>query len=284
MPTIDSHDGTQLFYRDWGTGDPILFCSGWGLSSVQWQYQMTALSRAGMRTIAYDRRGHGRSDDPGRGYDYDTLAADLATIIEQLDLAEVTIVGHSMAGGEIVRYLTREGSERTSQVVVVGTSLPFSEQTDSNPRGIPSELLEAVRMQWAEDFGRWIEQNEAAYFGDGLPGCDVGPVLREWTRADLLGCSLQALIEFNRLGAATDFRQELSDLQLPVLLVHGDHDASSPIEISALPAASLLPNGTLATYRDAPHGLYLTHRAQLIRDIAAFASQPRRSMAGIRVA
>lgn len=273
MPTITVSDGTRLFYRDWGGGPPVLFCSGWALSSVQWQYQMADLTRSGMRTIAYDRRGHGRSDDPGEGFDYDTLADDLATIIEHLDLTGLTLVGHSMGGGEIVRFLTRHGTERVARVVLVGTTLPFSEQTDSNPVGIPAEMLDAARRQWAEDYGRWIEENEAPYFGDGLPGCDVGSVLREWTRADLLSASLRAVIEFNRLGAATDFRDELKRHHLPVLLIHGDHDASSPLELSGQPASSLLPDATLKVYRDAPHGLYLTHRAQLNGDIEAFVAQ-----------
>ncbi len=263
MPTIDTRDGTTLFYRDWGAGKPVLFCSGWGLSCVQWQYQMTSLCDAGARAIAYDRRGHGRSHDPGGGFDYDTLADDLAQLIERLDLAEAVLVGHSMGGGEIVRYLTRHGYGRVSRVCLVGSTLPFSEQADDNPAGIPGEVLEAVRRQWSEDFGAWIEENEAQYFGDGLPGCDVGPVLREWTREDLLNTSLRALIEFNRLGAATDFRAELADLRIPVRLIHGDHDASSPLEISARLAVPLLPDCELVVYEDAPHGLYLTHRGRL---------------------
>jgi len=267
MPTIATPDGTTLFYRDWGAGRPVLFCSGWALSSIQWQYQMISICGAGARAIAYDRRGHGRSEDPGLGFDYDTLADDLAALIEQLDLTEATLVGHSMGGGEIVRYLTRHGSDRISSVCLVGTTLPFSEQADDNPAGIPAALLEAARGQWSEDFGRWIEENEPAYFGDGLEGCEIGSVLREWTRADLLGTSLRALIEFNRLGAATDFRSELGDLRLPVRLVHGDHDASSPLEISAQLAVALLPDAELTVYENAPHGLYLTHRARLNAEI-----------------
>jgi non-heme chloroperoxidase len=271
MPTIETADKTTLFYRDWGVGRPVLFCSGWALSSIQWLYQMTSLSDAGARVIAYDRRGHGRSDDPGSGFDYDTLADDLAVLIEHLDLTQAMLVGHSMGGGEIVRYLTRHGSERVSRVCLIGSTLPFSEQADDNPAGIPAELLEAARGQWREDFGSWIEENEAPYFGDGLPGCQVGSVLREWTRADLLSTSLRALIEFNRLGAATDFRPELADLQIPVRLIHGDHDASSPLEISARLAAPLLPDGELTIYEDAPHGLYITHRGRLNAELVELA-------------
>jgi non-heme chloroperoxidase len=280
MPTVDTPDGVRIFYRDWGAGKPVLFCSGWGLSSVQWQYQMTSLCRAGARTVSYDRRGHGRSDDPGSGFDYDTLSDDLAVLIDRLDLADATLVAHSMGGGEIVRYLTRYGCERVSRVCLIGTTLPFSEQADDNPSGIPTEMLDAVRTQWSDDFGRWIEENEAAYFGEGLSGCEVGSVLRQWTRADLLRTSLRALIEFNRLGAATDFRDELEALRLPVRLIHGDHDASTPLEMSARLAAPLLPNGTLTVYKDAPHGLYLTHRARLSADLESFHSEAQLSAAG----
>jgi non-heme chloroperoxidase len=157
-------------------------------------------------------------------------------------------------------------------VCLIGATLPFSQQAEDNPAGIPVELLEAVRRQWSEDFGSWIEENEPPYFGEGLPGCEVGRVLREWTRADLLNTSLRALLEFNRLGAATDFRGELADVRVPVRLIHGDHDASSPLEISARLSAALLDQGELVIYENAPHGLYLTHRARLNTELVELIS------------
>jgi non-heme chloroperoxidase len=145
-------DRNPLFFRDWGTGTPVLFCSSLGLSSCQFQYQMIHLAERGLRVVAYDRRGHGRSDDPGRGYDYDTLADDLARVIEHLDLREVTLVGHSMAGGEIVRYLTRHGDARIARIVLISATLPFPLKTARNPNGVDRSLFDAVIDQWQHDY------------------------------------------------------------------------------------------------------------------------------------
>ena len=145
MPYMETKDATRLYYKEWGSGKPVVFLSGWGLSSDMWSYQMMDLSAKGLRCIAYDRRGHGRSDDPGRGYDYDTLADDLASLLERLDLREVTLVAHSMAGGELIRYLTRYGSERIAGGVLIGSGLPYPLKTDDNPAGFDRSLIDLNR-------------------------------------------------------------------------------------------------------------------------------------------
>jgi non-heme chloroperoxidase len=270
MGHLESHDGTTLFYRDWGEGAPVVFCSAWSLSSVQWKHYMALAAERGLRAVAYDRRGHGRSDDPGRGYDLDTLADDLAALIELLDLHDATLVGHSMGGGEIVRYLSRHGTARIARVTLVAATLPCALASPDNPRGLAPELFEAVREHWRADFEGWMAENEPAYFGDGLPGCDVGELARRWTSADMLDVSLHAAIEFNRASVEADFRDELRALELPVLIVHGDRDASAPIELCGRRQADLLPDCRLITYENAPHALYITHRERLTRDLGTF--------------
>jgi non-heme chloroperoxidase len=266
-------DRHSLFFRDWGAGAPVLFCSSLGLSSCQFQYQMIHLADHGFRVIAYDRRGHGRSDDPGRGYDYDTLADDLATLIEHLDLHDVTLVGHSMAGGEIVRYLTRHGDARVARIALVSATLPFPLKTATNPAGVDASLFAAVTEQWRHDYGQWITDNTAAFFGDGLPGCSVSQPIRDWTIADLLSTSPIARFQCNRAVIETDFRAELREINTPTLIIHGDRDASIPVEISGALQAELIPGSRLIIYENAPHGLYLTHVDQLNADLASFVTE-----------
>jgi non-heme chloroperoxidase len=270
MPYLETPDGTSLFYRDWGSGRPVLFASGWALGSVQFQYQMASLVSRGYRTISYDRRGHGRSDDPGAGYDYETLASDLAALIEHLDLSGLTLVGHSMAGGEIIRYLSRHGDARVARIVLVAATLPFPLRDETNPTGIDAAVFEQVREQFRRDFGAWMQAAEGPYVGDGLPGCNVSEFIRAWTRADMLGTSLMAVIECNRAITDTDFRDELRDVRVPALVIQGDKDASIPLELAGYRQAELMPNSRLVVYENAPHGLYLTHRDRLTEDLIAF--------------
>jgi non-heme chloroperoxidase len=264
QPFIETADGTQLFYRDWGLGRPILFVHSWGVNGDMWQYQMVELVDRNCRCITYDRRGHGRSSDPGRGYDYDTLADDLATVIAHLDLSDVTLVGHSMSGGEIIRYLTRHGSERVARVALLGPTLPFLTKTPDNPDGVEREILEAVRASWRKDLPKWIADNAAPFF---VP--ETSPGMVSWTHRLLEGCSLQAAIACNRAAAETDFRPELPAIKVPTLILHGDKDASVPASFSEKTAA-LMPDCRLEIYEGAPHGLFLTHMERVNADLAAF--------------
>jgi non-heme chloroperoxidase len=269
MPFISSGN-VGLFYRDWGTGQPVVFCAAWALSSIAWQYQMVAMVDSGCRAVAYDRRGHGRSDDTARGYDYDTLADDLARLLTSLDLRGVTLVAHSMGGGEAVRYLSRHGADRIDRLVLVAPTTPFLLKTPDNPDAVDPAIFSDRRDEWRRDFAQWLSANEAAYFGDGIPGCDVSPLLREWTKADMLSTSLYAAIEFQRSGAETDFREELAKLTVPTLIIHGDADASAPLALTGSRTATLIPGARLSVYENAPHALYLTHQERLNRDLIAF--------------
>jgi non-heme chloroperoxidase len=273
MPTLTTRDDTTLFYRDWGTGEPIVLCHAWAMSGDMWQYQMNALAERGFRTVAADRRGHGRSDDPGTGFDYDTLADDLAALLDTLDLRDVTFVAHSFAGGEVVRYLTRHGAERVARVAFVAATLPCLLERADNPDGVDGAVFEAVRDQWRAGFGAWIAAGADGYVGRGLPGCDVSDLLVDWQIRDMLRASLRAVIATNEAMVDADFRDELRQLAVRTLVVHGDHDLSAPFDLTGRRTAALVPNGELVLYEHAPHGLYLTHRDRLTRDLAAFAGQ-----------
>ncbi|MGO4332974.1 alpha/beta fold hydrolase [Cupriavidus sp. 2TAF22] len=268
MDYVQTRDGVSLFVRDWHDGSAagvVLFVASWALYSDSWGAQMVALRAAGLRCIAYDRRGHGRSGDPGRGYDFDTLADDLADVIEALDLRRVTLVGHSMAAGEIVRYLSRHGASRVAGMVLVGCTTPCLAQSADNPDGIAPALLEQVAGELAGDFPLWVENNLAP-FGGGL--CSA-PRL-EWVRAMALQTSLPALLGCNHANAYADFRAELPAIRVPALLVHGDNDVSCPLPLTAQRTAALLPDARLAVYAGAPHGLPYTHGARLSADILGF--------------
>src|SRR5689334_4743465 len=212
MPTHDTRDGVTLFYQDWDGAKPVLFAHSWALSSRMWQYQMVALHDRGARCIAYDRRGHGRSDQPGSGYDFDRLADDLAEIIERLDLRGLTLVGHSMGCSEITRYLVRRGDERVERVAFVSPVGPFPTRTPDNPNGVDPAMIAASRASWKQDFPAWMDANADAYIARGLAGDDVSPGLVEWTKNDMLSASLLALVECHRAIADTDQRAELEKI------------------------------------------------------------------------
>jgi non-heme chloroperoxidase len=267
---VNTKDNVGLFYRDGGAGEPVLFCAAWALSSIAWQYQMMAVVDSDRRAVSYDRRGHGRSDDPGGGYDYDTLADDLATVIQRLDLRGVTLVAHSMGSGEAVRYLTRHGDDRIDKLVLLAPATPFALKTPDNPNGVDSAMFAARRNEWRRDFARWIEENEGPYIGEGLPGCSVSQLLRDWTKSDMLATTLQAAVQFQRAAVQTDFREELTIISVPTLIIHGDADASAPLPLTGVPTAALIPNSRLNVYENAPHGLYLTHLGRVNQDLLAF--------------
>lgn len=264
---VRAADGTTLFYRDWGAGKPLVFLAGWTLSSDMWAYQMEPLCRQGFRCIAYDRRAHGRSSDPGRGFDFDTLADDLDAVVTKLDLARLILVGHSFASGEIVRYFSRHGSGRIDQVVFVApASIPFLLKTSDNPNGVEGVVFEELRQAFARDFPRWAEGNAAPYFA---PHTHRGAI--DWTIRMMTQTSLLAAVELSKIQTSTDFRSELSRIDRPVLIIHGDRDASAPIDLTGRPAAALIPGARLEIYEGGPHGLYFTHAERLTRDIAQFA-------------
>jgi non-heme chloroperoxidase len=266
--TIRTTDGVDLFVRDWGVGRPILFLAGWTLTSDMWAYQMEPLARQGFRCISYDRRAHGDSSDPGTGFDFDTLADDLATVIDALRLHDATVVAHSFSSGEIVRYLGRHGGRGVGRVLLLApAAIPCRAKGTDNPNGIESAQLEVLLTQLGDDFAGWIEANTEPYFGPGAPRA-----LIEWTTKTMLQTSLLATVEMTRVQMTTDFRGELGRIDTPTLVIHGDRDASAPLELTGRPAAELIPGARLVVYEGAPHGLYFTHRHRLNADIASFAT------------
>lgn len=269
---IRTADGLDLFYRDWGAGRPLLFLSGWTLNSSMWGYQMEPLAKEGFRCIAYDRRAHGRSSDPARGYDFDTLADDMAAVIGALDLRNVLVVAHSFSSGEIVRYLTRHGGDRIAGTIMLApAAIPFLMQTEDNPIGLSIEMMTAVRSDLAEDFSGWAERNSAPYFAEwGSRG------MIDTTLAMMNQTSHQAMLALAEIQGTTDFRGELARIDMPVLFIHGDRDASAPVELTSKPACDLVRGAELVVYEGAPHGLYFTHKARLNRDIVRFASRLKR--------
>jgi pimeloyl-ACP methyl ester carboxylesterase len=263
---VDAADGAPLFVRDWGDGPAVALLASWSLPSDSWFPQMAALMDAGFRVVAYDRRGHGRSEDPGRGYDFDTLAGDLTAVLAARDVRDATAVGFSMAGGEIVRAVSQGAGERIARAVLIGTTTPCLTRRAANPDGVPAEAFEAFRRdELAKDFPQWIEDNLAAF----APGASR-PTL-EWVRAMALGASLPALIACHREITGADFRPEMARLRTPTLLLHGSRDATSPPALTAAPSARLMPHARLEIIEGAPHGLPFSH-ARLVSDrIAAFA-------------
>lgn len=264
-PAIETRDGVTLFYRDWGTGRPVVFVHSWSANTQLWQYQMVNLCNRGFRCIAYDQRGHGRSGDPGRGYDYDTLADDLALVIEKLELTNAALVGHSMGCGEIVRYVSRHGAGRVSRVVLIAPTLPFIVKTADNPDGVADAQLEQLRGLWMKDLPKWLADNARPFFVPDTPQQMV-----DWAMSMSLQASLKALLDCNRAITHTDFREELRRVNVRSLIIHGDADVSANLDFTGRRTARLIPNCQLKVYEGAAHGLMLTHIERLNNDLADF--------------
>ncbi len=269
MPFIETGDGTNLSYTDWGSGPTVVFTHAWALNSDQWTYQMPAFLDAGLRCVAYDRRGHGHSDRPGHGYELDTLADDLAQIFQQLDLRDVTLVGHSLGTREIVRYLTRYGQSRVARLVLVAPTTPFLLRTDDNPDGWDPALVAANRAALRANLPKWCADSNAVgpYFGtttDDVQG------LVDWTTRQIVDNPLHILLQTASQNIVVDMRAELPTLSLPCLILHGDADASAPIELTGRRTAGLIPGARLIEYPGAGHGLYASEHERLNADVLAF--------------
>jgi non-heme chloroperoxidase len=254
---IETDDGASLFHLDWGTGKPVLFTHAWGLNADIWEYQLVELVDQGLRCVAYDRRGHGRSSDPGRGYDYDRLADDLAAVINQLGLTDVTLVAHSMGNGEAVRYLHRHGSARIARLVMLST-IPPQSTSDFSP------LIAGLKQDRPAFFAKGV----AAFTGGHSA---VSPAMTEWIIAQFMRASPKGTIACMRSIARGDFRADMAAVTVPTLIAHGDKDMVNPLDTTAQKVGELIPGATLKVYEGAPHGLVITHRDRLTRDILAFA-------------
>jgi pimeloyl-ACP methyl ester carboxylesterase len=263
--TVYSRDGVRLFHRDWGSGQPVLFVHSWALDHTIWNYQTLFLSQHGLRCIAFDWRGHGRSDTPRTGYDLDSFADDIAAVIHDLDLRDVVLVGHSTGGGHIVRYLRRHGSTRIAKTVLVAPTIPFMLRTDDNPQGAPQSYFEELQKAWANDFPKWIEDNKAPFF---TPNTSLATM--NWIADLMRGAYLPAITLSHELYFPVDLRSETRAVDRPTLILQGDKDVSAPPEMTGHRAAALIRNSTLKVYPGAGHGVFLTHHHQLNQDMLDF--------------
>jgi non-heme chloroperoxidase len=234
-----------------------------------WEYQTTPLSNQGLRCIAFDRRGCGRSDRPGDGYDYDTLADDLADLLDHLDARDITLVGHSMGCGEITRYLSRHGTDRVARAMLIAPTTPFLLQTGDNPHGVPQEAYETMAAALGENRPAWLAVAAPSFFGSNMPGSTVGPELVEWGSALFMRSSAKATIELVAAMCA-DQRAEMSAYTMPTAIVHGDADQISPFEITGKRTAALIPHATVSIYEGAGHGLFVTHKDRLNAELLDF--------------
>jgi pimeloyl-ACP methyl ester carboxylesterase len=272
-PFFEAADGTRLFHRDWGpeTGRPVVFAAPWAMTTDWFEYQMTYLAGQGFRCIGYDRRGHGRSDEPGQGYDLATLTADLATLIDRLDLHGITLVGHSLGTGEAVRYLSRYGSARVARLVLIAPITPFALKTPDNPEGTERSVMEAGRERLSHDRPGQIALAAPAFFGTDVN--TVAPAMLQWWTDMLLEqCSLKVMLDLHRMFTETDFRPDLRTITVPTLIVHGDRDTSASLDKNGRRTAQLIAGSRFVIYERAAHALPITHMDRLNAELLAFAN------------
>jgi len=263
-------DGTVLHYKDWGSGQPVVFSHGWPLQGDAWEDQMFFLASHGYRVIAHDRRGHGLSSQPWNGNDMDTYGDDLAALIKHLDLKQAVLVGHSTGGGEVSRYLGRHGSARVAKAVLVGAVPPQMLKTATNPDGLPMDVFDGIRKGVLEDRAQFFMDLTLPFYGFNRPGAKVSQGMRETFRNQGMQCGIKNAYDCIKQFSETDFTADLKKIDVPTLIVHGDDDQIVPIGASAKAAAKLVKNSTLLVYEGAPHGLPSTHKARLNSDLLAF--------------
>jgi len=268
---ITMEDGTQIYFKDWGEGQPVVFSHGWPLSADAWESQMVFLAQNGYRTIAHDRRGHGRSSQPSGGNEMDTYADDLATLIETLDLRDAVLVGHSTGGGEVTRYIGRHGTSRVAKAVLVDAVPPLLLKTEANPGGLPIELFDDLRASVAADPSQlWKDWASGPFFGANRPGAEVSQGTQDAFWFQAIQGDLKNVYECIKAFSETDFTEDLKRFDVPTLIVHGDDDQIVPIGISAMLSSELVEGATLKVYEGAPHGLPSTHQDRLNADLLAF--------------
>lgn len=270
MPTIITADHTELYVKDWGTGQPVILIHGWPLSSDSWDDQAMALANAGYRAIAYDRRGFGRSSQPWRGFDYDTLADDLAAVIAYAGAKDAVIVGFSMGGGEVARYLSRHHGKSVAKAVLVSASLPYRLKTGDNPLGAEQTAFDKTAQAIRDDRPKFLAGFFEKFFNVTPDAQPVSQELLEWARSVGMQASLEATLACARSFTTTDFRAELAAFQVPTLIIHGTSDQVVPIEASSRLTAKGIAHAALLEYKDAPHGLFATHKARLTTDLLDF--------------
>ena len=271
MSTITTKDGTQIYYKEWGTGQPVVFSHGWPLNSDSWEAQMFFLAANGYRCIAHDRRGHGRSSQPWNGNDMDTYADDLSELIEMLDLKDIFLIGFSAGGGEVARYIGRHGTKRVAKIALIAAVPPFRLKTAANPDGEPMEKFDKTRADSIADRSQFYRDIASGpFFGANRPGSTVsqGTIDSFWLQGMQAGA--QNTFDCIKAFSETDFTEDLKQFDVPTLIIHGDDDQIVPIGSTSLRSAKLIKNATLKIYAGAPHGLAYTHKEQLNADLLAF--------------
>jgi non-heme chloroperoxidase len=268
---IVTKDGTQLYYKDWGAGQPVVFSHGWPLGSDSWESQMLFLSSLGYRTVAHDRRGHGRSSQPWNGNDMDTYADDLATVIETLNLKNIVLVGFSTGGGEVARYIGRHGTKRVSKVALVSAVAPLMLKTPANPGGLPVEVFDQLRAAQIANRSQFYRDLAAGpFYGFNRPGAKPSQgLIDSWWMQGMLG-GHKNTYDSIKAFSETDFTEDLKKFDVPTLIIHGDDDQIVPIDAAGRASAKLVPNARLIVYPGAPHGLTDTHKERFNNDLLAF--------------
>jgi len=270
MGTIKTKDGIEIFYKDWGKGQPIVFSHGWPLSADDWDGQMLYFGRQGYRVIAHDRRGHGRSDQTWDGNDMDTYADDLAQLFERLDLKNAIMVGHSTGGGEVARYLGRHGASRVAKAVLISSVPPLMLKTEKNPAGLPIEVFDGLRTALAANRPQFYRDITLPFYGYNRPGAKISEGIREhWWLQGMMG-SVKGHYDCIKVFSETDFTEDLKKIDIPVLVMHGDDDQIVPIVAAGLLSAKILKNATLKVYPGYPHGMPATNADVINADLLAF--------------
>ena len=270
MTTIKTADNTELYVKDWGSGRAVILLHGWPLTCDTWDEQAIALAQSGFRAISYDRRGFGRSSQPWSGYDYDTLADDLAAVIEETGAQDVTLVGFSMGGGEVARYMSRQAGKSVVKAVLLASVVPCMLQAEDNPLGTPQTVFDQMAQGLQNDRAKFYPGFFKDFYGVGLMSQTVSNELLEWSCRQAMQASLQATLASAKAFATTNFRADLPALSVPTLVIHGTADKIVPIDAAGRAAANGIAQSTLLEYAGAPHGLLATHRLQLTQDLLGF--------------
>jgi non-heme chloroperoxidase len=270
MHTITTRDGTHIYYKDWGRGQPVVFSHGWPLSSDAFEDQMFFLASRGYRCIAHDRRGHGRSSQPWEGNDLDTYADDLAELVKILDLNDAIHVGHSTGGGEVARYLGRHGTQRVAKAVLIGAIPPLMLKTPANPGGLPIEVFDELRRNVVEDRSKFWKDLSLSFYGYNRPGAKISEGVRESFCLQGMLCGFPGAYFCIKAFSETDLTEDLKKMDVPTLILHGDDDQIVPIADSALLSAKMVRNAKLKIYKGAPHGMCTTHKHQVNEDLLQF--------------